>query len=169
MTDIAEPDQEQIDAFWVDARMRAHVNELAAYWGPKPLDSLQPPASAFGGTAEVADELADLIVRGVKTATAGALWDYEAEDEPLPERGDLEIVLDGSGQPRALIMTTAVAVVPFDEVTAEHACGEGEGDRSLEHWRQVHENFFTTYATHDQAFSPTMPVVCQTFELLHPR
>ena len=167
MTEIAAPDQARIDAFWVDARMRAHVNELAAYWGPKPLDSLQPPASAFGGTAEVADELADLIVSGRKTSTAGALWDYEAAGEALPERGSLEIVLDGSGHPRALLMTTAVEVVPFDEVTAEHARAEGEGDLSLTHWRRVHEDFFTSCAVHEKGFRPDMPVVCQAFDVLH--
>ena len=58
MSEIAPPRQDEIDTFWVDAKLRANLNRLAAYWGPTELDSLQPPASAFGGTAEVADELA---------------------------------------------------------------------------------------------------------------
>ena len=33
--------------------------------------------------------------------------------------------------PRAVLEVTGVDVVPFDEVTAEHAHAEGEGDRSL--------------------------------------
>ena len=41
------------------------------------------------------------------------------------------IVTDGRGIPHALIATTRVDVVPFDEVSAEHAFLEGEGDRSL--------------------------------------
>ena len=32
--------------------------------------------------------------------------------------------------------------VPFDEVSKEHAYKEGEGDRSLAYWRDVHEDFF---------------------------
>ncbi len=167
MTEIAAPREDLIEAFWVDARTHASLNGLAAYWGPTPLDSLCPPSSAFGGSRESADALAQLIVDGTKTATAGALWDYEAEGEPLPQVGGLEIVLDGSGRPRALISTTAVEVVPFEEVTAAHAHAEGEGDRSLAHWRRVHEDFFTTYAGHDRGFSPTMPVVCQSFTVLH--
>lgn len=167
MTEPAEPRQDEIDSFWVNAKMRSRINGLAAYWGPTELDSLQPPASHYGGTAEVADELAQLIVDGTKTATAGALWDYEAENEPLPQRGDLEIVLDGAGHPRALVMTTHVEVVPFDQVGAEHARKEGEGDRSLAHWRRVHEDFFTTHAVHDKGFATDMPVVCQDFEVLH--
>lgn len=38
---------------------------------------------------------------GVKTATASALWDYEAEGESLPEEGEFSIVLDGRGHPAA--------------------------------------------------------------------
>ena len=44
------------------------------------------------------------------------MWDYEAVGESLPEAGDLSIVLDGAGHPRALIATTDVRIVPFDEV-----------------------------------------------------
>lgn len=164
--EISAPRQDEIDAFWVDAKVRAKLNGLAAYWGPTDLDSLQPPTSAFGGTAQVADELAALIVDGTKTATSSALWDYEAEGVDPPKRGDLEIVVDGAGHPRALIVTTGVSVVPFDQVGEEHAHAEGEGDRSLAHWRRVHREFFTTWAEHDRGFAEDMPVVCQDFEVL---
>ena len=47
-----------------------------------------PPAAwSFGATPEQADELLDLVLDGTKTATASALWDYDADDEPLPEAG----------------------------------------------------------------------------------
>ena len=36
-----------------------------------------------------------------------------------------------------------MVVVPFDQVSAEHAYKEGEGDRSLEYWKEVHRRFFT--------------------------
>lgn len=166
-TDIADPRSDEVEAFWVDARIHAKLNRLAAYWGPVPEDSLLPPASAFGGTRAVADELAGLIVAGQKTATSGAVWDYEAEGEPLPERGGLEIVLDGGGHPRALIARTQVEVVPFDAVPEEHARLEGEGDGSLAHWRRVHEDFFTRYASHDKGFARDMPVLLQRFEVLY--
>jgi len=169
MTTIADPRQDEIDAFWTEARMRANLNRLEVYCGPTELDSLQPPASSFGGSREVADKLADLIVAGTKTATSSAVWDWEADGDDLPRRGDLEIVLDGSGHPRALIVTTAVEIVPFDEVDAEHARLEGEGDQSLDHWRAVHEDFFTEHAAHDHGFASDMPIVCQRFEVLHSR
>jgi len=114
-----------------------------------------------------ADQLADLVAAGRKRATAGALWSYEAEDEPLPEVGDLSVITDWSGAPRCVIRTTEVEVVPFGEVTAEFAATEGEGDSSLGYWRAVHERAFTReLAELNRAFDPAMPVVCERFEVV---
>ena len=117
------------------------------------MESLPPPTWAFGATPEQADQLLALVLSGTKTATAGALWDYEAEGEELPTPGELGIVTDGRGVPHALVMTTQVEIVPFDEVSAEHAYLEGEGDRSLAAWAEVHERLFTEHAAHHHGFS----------------
>ena len=156
-----------IDTFWQVARVRAKLNPTGYYTGEQPLGALAPPAWAFGATPEEADELLALVLSGTKTATAGALWDYEAEGEELPTPGSLGIVTDGRGVPHALVVTTEVEVVPFDEVSAEHAYLEGEGDRSLEAWREVHERFFTQNAVHTRGFSRQMPVVLQRFAVLY--
>lgn len=159
--------QAEIDAFWEDARIHVGLTELASYVGSRPLAAVQPPAWSFGATPEQADRLLQLVLDGVKTATAGALWDYEADDEPLPTPGLLSIVLDGGGHPRALVRIDEVRIVPFDEVDAEHAYAEGEGERTLADWREIHRWFFTEYAAHDRGFSPDMPVVLERFRLLH--
>ena len=156
-----------IDSFWQVARMRAKLNPAGYYTGERPLASLRPPAWAFGATPEQADDLLALLLSGIKTATSGALWDYEAEGEQLPTPGALGIVTDGRGVPHALVATTQVEIVPFDEVSAEHAYLEGEGDRSLATWREVHERFFTEHAVHSHGFSRDMPVVLQRFVVLY--
>lgn len=167
---MPDPEQEAaITAFWTDVRHHAQLSAAPGYFGESGLEALQPPAWSFGGTPEEADVLLQLVRDGTKTATAGALWDYEAAEEPLPSVGNLAIVLDGAGEPRALIVTRAVDVVPFDQVSEEFARLEGEGDRSLEHWRREHERFFTESAVHDKGFSPQMPVVCEVFELIWPK
>ena len=160
---------DEIDSFWSVARHQTRTNPVPGYLGTFSGEALAPPAWAFGATPEQADRLIALVLDGVKTATAGARWDYEHEDERLPRVGDLSILLDGSDHPRALVEVTRVDVVAFDEVDAEHAHLEGEGDRSLEHWRAEHEEFFTENATHDRGFSPTMPVVLARFRVLYPR
>ena len=160
---------EQIDVFWSAARHQTRTNPVPGYLGTYGGEALAPPAWAFGASIEQADELVGLVLAGVKTATAGAQWDYEHEGEQLPRVGDLAIVLDGSEQPRALIEVTHVDIVPFDEVDDDHARREGEGDLSLAHWRDVHERFFTDHATHDRGFSRDMPVVLERFRVLYPR
>jgi uncharacterized protein YhfF len=157
----------EIESFWQVARTRAKLNPTGYYTGERPLGSLRPPAWAFGATPEQADELLALVLSGIKTATAGALWDYEAEGEELPTPGALGIVTDGRGVPHALVVMTRVEIVPFDEVSAEHAYLEGEGDRSLATWREVHERFFMEHAVHSRGFSRDMPVVLQRFAVLY--
>jgi uncharacterized protein YhfF len=156
-----------LEAFWDLARFHARLNTAPSYFGPTTLEVVPPPAWAFGANEEQADALLALVLDGTKTATAGALWDYENDGEQVPEVGSLSILVDGSGRPRALIECTASSVVPFDEVDAEHAFLEGEGDKSLEFWREVHQKFFIDVATHDHGFQPDMPVVCERFRVVY--
>lgn len=126
-----------------------------------------PSAWAFGATPAQADELLALVRAGTKTATASSLWDYEHTGERMPEVGMLSIVLDGSGIPGALLRITDVEVLRFDEVPDSHASAEGEGDRTLSHWREVHERFWREHSLSPRGFEPGMPVVCEQFQLLH--
>lgn len=92
------------------------------------------------------DKLADLVLKGIKTATASGydLYFTEGEEEQLPQPGDYSVILDAKDEAVCVIQTTKTTVVPFDEVSEEHAYKEGEGDRSLAYWRSVHEEFFAT-------------------------
>ncbi|MFD2655510.1 ASCH domain-containing protein [Gracilibacillus thailandensis] len=99
-------------------------------------------AWAFGDSKEMADELANLVLEGTKTATASNYTLYELENETLPFVGLHNIILDGGGKAVGIAETTSVEIVPFDQVTIEHAYLEGEGDRTLRYWRDVHETFF---------------------------
>lgn len=157
-----------VEAFWNMASFHAKLNSAPSYFGPTTLEVVPPPAWSFGTTPEQADELVGLVLAGTKTATASAAADYGDGDEPLPEIGSLSIVLDGSGRPRALLETTAVEVVPFDLVDAEHARLEGEGDGSLEQWRAVHERFFTEVRSGSTGpFDPGMGVVLERFRVVY--
>ena len=122
----------------------------------------------FSDDKPSAGELAELVRSGRKRATAGSLWAYELENEPLPRVGDFSVITDWEGQARCVIRTTSVEVVPFAAVTAEFAATEGEGDGSLEHWREAHWAFFTRelLGTGKEP-QPSMPVVCERFEVVH--
>jgi uncharacterized protein YhfF len=122
---------------------------------------------AFGNTPELADELLELVLARTKTATCGSVAAYEVEEEPLPKVGDISVVTDSRGIPRALIRTTEAVVKPFGEVDEQFARDEGEGDRSYEFWRSAHEKVFAAEAKETGVpFSPDLPVVCERFELI---
>lgn len=155
VTPVGEPDPSEVAAFW--ARCRAAVPGL-------PTDV--PDAWCFGDTMELADELIHLVLQGTKRATAGAVADYEAENEALPAAGDLSIVTDGSMRPRALLEVTEVRVGPLSSVDEAFAFDEGEGDRTRESWLDGHTWFFTrAYARLGLEFHPDIPVVFERFTL----
>jgi uncharacterized protein YhfF len=66
-----------------------------------------------------------------------------------------------------VLVTESVDVVPFDEVTAEHAHAEGEDDRTLESWRRIHREFFENHIDVGRHFSVDMPMVCERFRVLY--
>lgn len=145
----------EIARFWVDVRS-----------GLPHLPVAPPEAWAFGATPEHADGLLALVLAGTKTATASALRDYESEGEQPPAVGELSIILDGLGSPRAVLEVTAIDIVPFDQVSEEHAHSEGEDDRTLDSWRRIHERFWRNHAA--TGFSADMPVVCERFRVVYP-
>ena len=97
----------------------------------------------FCGGGEIGDMLVRLVLDGIKTATASAMIAYENEEEPIPCDGCYSVVLFDDDTAACVIRDTKVSVVPFDEVSAEHAYNEGEDDRSLKKWREVHRKVFT--------------------------
>ncbi|GKV65314.1 MULTISPECIES: ASCH domain-containing protein [Sporosarcina] len=125
-------------------------------------------AWAFGDSKEMADELAELVLTGKKTGTASNYLLYELENEPLAHVGLHNIILNGEGQAVAVVVTTSVEVIPFDEVTEEHAHSEGEGDCSLRYWREVHQDFFEReLKSVNGEFHDNIPVVCERFKLVY--
>ena len=97
----------------------------------------------FGIGREDAAELCDLVLEGKKTATASLPWEYEEKPEDAPIEGGYSVVTDFDGNPQCVVRTTELRVVPFNEVDAEFAFAEGEGDQSLDYWRQVHWDYFS--------------------------
>ena len=123
-------------------------------------------AWAFG---DLADELADLVLRGEKTATASVYELYKFENEPLPQVGTFDIILNSRNRAVCIIEITKVSVLPFNEISAEHAFKEGEGDKSLAYWQQVHEPFFTEcLAEAGLEFSQETGVVLEEFRKVYP-
>jgi uncharacterized protein YhfF len=116
-----------------------------------------------------ADQLVRLVLQGIKTATCGMVWSYEAEGEKLPEKGDISIITNWEGEPLCIVETTQAVIKKYNEVGASHAYEEGEGDRSLEYWRKVHwEVFSRECAALGKEPNEDMPLLCERFRILFP-
>jgi molybdopterin-guanine dinucleotide biosynthesis protein A len=139
----------RVEAFWAEFVAATGIDGPHTAWG-------------FGSDAAMATELGLLVRDGPKRATAGLRSEYEP-GEPLPEPGDLSVILDGEGTPLCVIRTAAVEIRPFGEVDEEFAWMEGEGDRSLEYWRRAHIEFF---AFQGVEVTDADEVVLERFELL---
>src|SRR6516162_9690655 len=76
---------------------------------------------SFGDSPELADELAELVLTGKKRATCWA-----AGEGPKTQVGKQWVVLDGTGDPIAVIETVELTQRRFDEVDAAFAFDDGE-------------------------------------------
>ena len=118
----------------------------------------------LGDSDELSDKLCTLVLGGKKTATASLLWEWEFEKLSPPVPGEKHILLDWFNAPLGILTNTSVNIVPFINVTADFAELEGEGDLSLEWWRQTHWGYFKNVCINiNRTSTEDMPVVCQEF------
>ena len=112
-----------------------------------------------------ADLCADLVLRGVKRATATSLAELELAGSPLPQVGDLSIVTRWNGEAVAVILTTRVEIRRFDDIDEDFARLEGEGDGTLTWWRDAHEAYYRRVLQgHGIAVDGRLEIACETFE-----
>jgi uncharacterized protein YhfF len=149
---------------------------IRAYWqtflstvpSDSPYHAKSCSKGGYGDSPELANELIQLILIGKKTATCGSLWEWEDEDQPLPRAGDIWVEVDGIGTPVCITETTEVTIRKYNEVDADFARAEGEGDLSLNYWRQAHKNYFSrTLPKIGREFSEDIPLVCERFKVIY--
>ena len=93
----------------------------------------------------------------------------EAKGYPEPRVGEYSVILDGSGEPRAVIRTVSVRQARFSDVDEDHAYWEGEDDRTLESYVREHTRYYTRQGERlGFAFSEDMEVILERFELVYP-
>ncbi len=122
----------------------------------------------FGNTSEMALELAQLVIAGKKFATASLAAVNEIKPDEAPVPSGYSVVTDKEGHPICVIQSTEIRHLPFDEVDAQFAADEGEGDQSLEYWRDVHWRYFTREAQElGVEFNERSMICCERFRSLY--
>ena len=151
---------ENIELFWEN-----FINDNTTY-----LDVKIPESFYFCDNEKDANDCAKLVVKNVKQATAPSLWSFKINNEKLPRQGDLNIITDWNKIPQAIILTTKIELIKFNEITAKFAQREGEGDKSLANWRKVHKAYYKReMQVYKEGFSEDMIIVCQDFDTIYTR
>ncbi len=115
--DLSETDfdHEELRVFWELARFHAKLNAAPSYFGPTTLESVPPPAWAYGDSAQESDAFVEQVLADERGETTADAADYLGD---LPQVGVLSILCDGSGVPRALVEVSDVRTVGDEVVEA---------------------------------------------------
>lgn len=152
----------------VTPEVRAFWEAFCAASGVDPATPFQ--AWFFGDGEPMASELLALVLSGQKRATACLELTCLRVPAGAPVPGGYSVVTDAAGRPGAVIRTTELRWLPFDEVDAAFAWDEGEGDRTLEDWRRGHLAFFSRECAElGVEMRGDLRVGCERFERLWPR
>jgi len=136
--------------------------------GISEVDAPKIKSDKFGDSPELADKLLALVLSGVKTATCSSVWEWESDGEEIPKVGMLSLILDGANNPKCIIETIEITIRNYSEVDEVFASEEGEGDRSLDYWREAHKGYFSRVLPKiGREFSEDMPLVCERFIVIY--
>jgi len=127
-----------------------------------------PLSFYFCDNEKDANECAELVIKGIKQATATSLWWFKKNNKPLPKVGNQYIVTDWNGDSKAIIETSKIELTSFNEITPEFAKTEGEGDKSLKYWKEVHQAYYTReMKLYNEKFDENMIIVCEYFKTIY--
>jgi len=129
-----------------------------------------PKTIHFCNNEQDANECAKLVKQGIKKATSHSLLGLQYRNEKLPKIGDFMVVTDWEGTAQCIVETKKVTLKPFFAIDAEYARTEGEGDKSLDHWKKTHWDYYTNeLEKFERVPRESMIVVCQEFEKVFER
>ena len=115
----------------------------------------------FGDDEQTANQLFDLVLSGEKTATSHSLL----KDTKLSE--GFSVLTNWDKTKRIIVLTTNVYTRAFNEISIEHAKKEGEGDKSLATWKEIHKDFFSKeLQKHELKFNENIKIACEEFKIV---
>jgi uncharacterized protein YhfF len=116
----------------------------------------------FGGDdVRTTDKCLKMAIEGEKSATTS--W-------PIPDPlywsvGDCSVILDGGGEPKAVMRTLSFVECKFKDVAEDFALAEAEGD--YEDYRKGHIWFYGKQENGHE-FGDESMVLCERFEVIYP-
>ncbi|WP_434080440.1 hypothetical protein [Sanguibacter sp. Z1732] len=112
-----------VERFWIQARIEGNLNRLEVVIGQNVQNTVPPPVwSTSPDPATATAEVEELLSSGTMTQ-AVPVADLTSAGQPPAQVGDLGIVLDGEGEPRALVRTVTVDVAESHPDVPDAAAG----------------------------------------------
>lgn len=113
------------------------------------------------------DICADLVLKGVKCASCGLKIMYDLKKEFFPEINQLTIITNWDQKPICVVKTIDLSFRKFKDINAEWAESEGEGDQSLEQWKETHRDYFQKQLDElGLIFTENVELICERFEVI---
>ena len=109
------------------------------------------------------EKLISLVLSGDKRATTSLYNEYIKNKEPLPKIGEKSIIQHDNNNDACLIEIEKVIITEFKNTTDDLAFIEGEGDKSLEYYRNEHYKIFKKI---DSNFNDESKVVFEMFKVI---
>ncbi|MDF2557232.1 MAG: hypothetical protein K0R71_1060 [Bacillales bacterium] len=123
-------------------------------------------AYCFGENESQAGQILNLILEEKKTATSSSYLAFQVAGEPLPRKGEFEIITDWDGNPGCIVEIVDVKIIPFKDIKWEIAKLEGE-EESMQAWRVNRTREFTEEGAEiGYSFNEEMPVVFVGFRVV---
>lgn len=92
---------------------------------------------------------------------------YDGDRAITPVVGGYSVLTDSTDAPRAVLKTTGLMTLPFNQITEKETAIDGPAVRPLEIWRPIHVTFFTNELTsRGKTFADDMPVTVEKFEVV---
>ena len=105
------------------------------------------------------DKLIELVLSNKKRATSSLYID----DNKLPIIGEKSIICYDNDTFACIVKTIDYKIMKFSEMTEEFARLEGEGDLSLNYWKNVHYDFFKSI---EPSFNDESKIIFEIFEIV---
>lgn len=151
----------------------AQANPVDDFWSTCLPSLSAPPADGFyrvrsiGGSPQATETITKLILDELKTGTFTSPWMYDGDRTITPVVGGYSVLTDSTDTPRAVLKTTGLMTLPFNQITENETALDGPAVRPLDVWRPIHVTFFTNeLTTRGKSFVEDMPVTVEKFEVV---
>ncbi len=130
----------------------------------------EPRVTHLCDNEQDANKCLKLVLSGKKRATSHSLLGLQYRKQALPKIGDFTVLTDWEGNAKCIVRTVAVRLKPFFAIRSSYAKLEGEGDGSLDYWKQTHWEYYTReLEPYGRVPRDSMIVVCEVFEKVFER